>query len=161
MSTPTLWTHIALPYESYNYQCGLEEIKTWVRRSRSAPLDISIAIGDDEQEAALTLLAAHVDRWRSFRGYTLFDDGGRSIFDSLRDIAPRNLQAIHLETEGDCERVYVGHILFGGAATALSKLRRLTIDEVSINWCDHPFATPSLKYLSLDLGSKPSYSFMP
>lgn len=155
MSTPTLWTHIVVPYKPFKPDGGLDEIKTWVKRSGSASLDVEISYGYDEQEACLKLLLLHSDRWRSFRGYKLVDwEDTPSIFDWLPDVIPKNIRLIHLETHENCDRVAKGHILFGGAQTTFLKLVHLTIDEVSINWKDHPFATPSLKYLSLGLGRK-------
>ncbi|KAJ7235720.1 hypothetical protein B0H12DRAFT_1191220 [Mycena haematopus] len=179
LETGSLWTNIVLTFPTSNEQ--LTRILTWLSRSKTHSLNISLDFRDPEwdwegeethgfrwadMEAVLRLLLPTAARWRAVE---LFTDTWAPIFAFLlhtRSIGTslNRLETLHLARcnayfarKGQVfEPAALGqHLpLFGGADATPARLREVTLTGVHIDWSAPPLANLTkleLKYQAADV----------
>lgn len=122
-----------------------------LERSGSVPLIIDIESLSEDQMDIMRALIRHSNRWRIFRGSCLHDGLESTAFELLQDVEPTALEVLHLEADTVGEFTNQGYTIFNGSDTELPNLKELALTQVSISWGYHPFATPSLRTLHLEI----------
>ncbi|KAG6840329.1 hypothetical protein C0991_007410 [Blastosporella zonata] len=176
ISTGGLWNTIIITFPTSHQQ--LSRAITWLKRSRSAPLDILLDFRDpswdwdlaeslhafrwQDMEAILRLLMTHVHRWKRFE---LLTDTWAPIFTFLSYTRRANFRSLESLSLHRCNAFFASKgatfapvemrkpvQLFGGHVA--ERLRRVTLTGVHVDWAASPLYNLTkleFRYLASDV----------